>query len=109
MEAGLASRIDELITLIRCLLKPYKIITRFEVVVRDKDIFAECNSISFENQGDVDVFIDGKYLLKAGDPTFIIPTQIPHTDITTYKITFDKASTGTSPKLIVIKKILSGQ
>lgn len=81
--------------------KGYKITFEHLEVNENKRIEAQCCGISFKNIGTVDAHIDA-FPLPAGDPMITYPTDVPHLDMTTYRIRFDNA-VGTK-KILVIKR-----
>jgi len=58
-------------------------------------------SISFKNTGDVDVVINGKWALNADSAMMTFGSENGVYDGTKYVILFDKATTGTNPKIEV--------
>lgn len=85
--------------------------------VKSKNVFLEfttsqkipsqCSSISFINQGDENIVIEGVFTLAVGDPMLTISNGNADYDTSEYQVRF--LGGGVDPKLIVIKRMITGR
>ena len=76
----------------------------FDVLVKSETLRVNANSIAFKNTGDVDVTIQG-FLLAVGDGMLSLDGDKNEINRDNYKIIFDPNTTGTNPRLDVIRKL----
>lgn len=88
-------------------LNPVKSKYIFLETSKNGSIESQCNAISFINQGDEDVTIEGVYSLPVNSAMLTLGNGPSDYDTTNYAVKF--AGGGLNPKLVVIKRMITGK
>ncbi len=84
----------------------------FEPISKDSDrVRSDCNSIMFDNRGDIDALIDGVFPIKAGDAPLVLGNEHEGHIEQTFRITFqtvgDSAGGGLTKLIVISRKYVS--
>jgi hypothetical protein len=77
-----------------------------EVVSENTSVKSDCTAISFLNIGDVDAKVI-EAPIAAGDPMLSFEGDPDTVDRTIYKILFDGETTGTNPRVLIIRRYIN--